>query len=1311
MVNGVAYPTLTVDPKAYRVRFLNGANDRYWNLSLFVADDQQPSADGRNNTEVKMIPEQVGINGLSNMNPVTGEIFVGTGYHYPKVTIAGEGGNGTGATASAVVNSAGEITYLNLLKRGSGYVNPTVTIVDYASAAERAAAEVDSTVPATGTGTGAQGFAFSVARPEGIPDPSTAGPDIIQFANEAGFLPKPVLHKAGPVTLDFAGTEVSAGFYLGGAERADTVIDFSQYAGKTLILYNDSTAPVPGGDPRYDYFTGNPDQTAAGGAPTTQPGYGPNTRTVMQIVVNAGTPASAYDASGNGGALATELPKAYAAVADKHVVGSVDAATGAVTGALPKALDTVNSKLTLADNTVVPLEIKTIHGFTDPNLGRLIAQLGTELPGSNGTPTPLGYIDAPTDIIAAGDTQYWWIKNYDVDNHPMHFHLFNVQVLARLDHATGVMRAPEPNEAGWKETVKNWPGEDVIVALAPKTPALPFGLPNSKRTLDPTLPDGSTANEVLYGQSNADPAATKPVPFAFAQTDLDPFVRSNGKVVIDSTGKPTKNTHYGQASSATIANTPLDFGWEYVWHCHILGHEENDLMRPMVYLPNIVASAAVTGVSFDKATGVLSWTDPTPALDANSAPVGNTKGNVQNEIGFRVERAVVTSNAVVGTFTPLTANSPVVDSRVNTLANATSFKDVPAANTDYQYRVVAVNEAGETISTAVASLAQAPAAATSLTVAALTARTLTLNWVDASSNEEGFSVESSVDNGATWTSVTGSPLLPNVTTLAVTGLLPTTTYLFRVASTKTGYVPQYATVSATTPIELLAPAVTLKSTTDPVSGVVQVAVSWTDTSTGETGYTVERCTGTTAACAKATAIWTMLAPNLAAGSTSYVDTPTTAGTTYVYRVRAINGATLGPVGTSAQVVASPVVAAPTGLLASTATGAVVLTWTDASTNETAFNILRSPQGAGTFVQVGTVAKNIVTFTDATVGSGIAYDYKVVAVYTTTTSTSTSAASNIATVTSPLIAAPVVAANVAAGTMVLNWVDNTNNETAYQITRTDGAGAAVVFTTPNRSTTLKSATGAAVTYTDTTAVPNVAYSYTVKAIVSATAVLPVVVGEPSNSVPATVVMAAPGAPTAALTSATKITVTWADNSNNETGFVVERSTDGATWTKLLLATQAYSVKAGTAATASYVDTLVAPAAPSTYQYRVSAVKQTGTGLAAITTASAAQSAVAVVDYSVPLAPTILPATPGATTTVNVAWTDNATNETGFSVQRATDAAFTKSLSTKTAAGAVTGPTGSYLATGLTAGKVYYFRVAATNAVGTSAYSTAVSITVP
>ena len=38
IVNGTAYPTVTVDPRTYRFRILNAANDRFINLSWYVAD-------------------------------------------------------------------------------------------------------------------------------------------------------------------------------------------------------------------------------------------------------------------------------------------------------------------------------------------------------------------------------------------------------------------------------------------------------------------------------------------------------------------------------------------------------------------------------------------------------------------------------------------------------------------------------------------------------------------------------------------------------------------------------------------------------------------------------------------------------------------------------------------------------------------------------------------------------------------------------------------------------------------------------------------------------------------------------------------------------------------------------------------------------------------------------------------------------------------------------------------------------------------------------------------------------------------------
>ena len=80
---------------------------------------------------------------------------------------------------------------------------------------------------------------------------------------------------------------------LAPAERADVIVDFSQFAGKTLILYNDAPAAFPARVPSYDYYTGAPDQSP-NGAGAILPGYGPNTRTIMQVKI-AGTPAPAFN--------------------------------------------------------------------------------------------------------------------------------------------------------------------------------------------------------------------------------------------------------------------------------------------------------------------------------------------------------------------------------------------------------------------------------------------------------------------------------------------------------------------------------------------------------------------------------------------------------------------------------------------------------------------------------------------------------------------------------------------------------------------------------------------------------------------------------------------------------------------------------------------------------------------------------------------------------------------------------------------------------------------------------------------------------
>ncbi|MEY4754906.1 MAG: hypothetical protein RJA44_2581, partial [Pseudomonadota bacterium] len=57
VVNGVAFPAMTVEPKAYRLRLLNASVDRMLTFSLFVADTSRPADfDPGNFSEVAMVP-------------------------------------------------------------------------------------------------------------------------------------------------------------------------------------------------------------------------------------------------------------------------------------------------------------------------------------------------------------------------------------------------------------------------------------------------------------------------------------------------------------------------------------------------------------------------------------------------------------------------------------------------------------------------------------------------------------------------------------------------------------------------------------------------------------------------------------------------------------------------------------------------------------------------------------------------------------------------------------------------------------------------------------------------------------------------------------------------------------------------------------------------------------------------------------------------------------------------------------------------------------------------------------------------------
>jgi spore coat protein A len=291
------------------------------------------------------------------------------------------------------------------------------------------------------------------------------GPSFVQIASEGGFLPEPVLLDGGRGRT----------LLLAPAERADLIVDFSDVpAGSILLLYNDAPAPFPSGDPAADF---DPDSREI--SPRPVPGFGPNTRTLLQIVVG---------------------PRVGAQ--DPHA---------------PLRLPPVDPPLLVPEGVTelppgVPVRNLTLNEDFD-DYGRLIQRLGTAEPLYEGT-FARNYEDPPTETPHAGAIEAWRIFNLSGDTHPIHFHLVNVQIVSRQPiqrnrlRTLGPARPPDPNERGWKETVRMNPGECTTVIMKFDLPATPFVVPASPRT----------------------------------------------------------------------------GGHEYVWHCHILEHEEHDMMRPLIVI-------------------------------------------------------------------------------------------------------------------------------------------------------------------------------------------------------------------------------------------------------------------------------------------------------------------------------------------------------------------------------------------------------------------------------------------------------------------------------------------------------------------------------------------------------------------------------------------------------------------------------------------------------------------------------------------------------------------------------------------------------
>jgi titin len=626
-----------------------------------------------------------------------------------------------------------------------------------------------------------------------------------------------------------------------------------------------------------------------------------------------------------------------------------------------------------------------------------------------------------------------------------------------------------------------------------------------------------------------------------------------------------------------------------------------------------------------------------------------------NETGFQVERAMNSS----GTF------AKIADVAANTI---TYTDNGLSGNTQYCYRVRAVNGVGSSGYTDTQCVTTpAVPAGTPQNLAAVAASTtqINLSWLGVS-GASGYQLERSPNGNDNWTKIADPA--GNATTYSDPNLTPNTRYYYRLRALNAAGAPGgYSnTADATTPDSPPAAPARLVITAVTYN---QISLQWVAGSANQSGFQLERSPdGST---------WTKLA-DVAGNATTYTDNTVQPQTRYFYRLRAVNAA--GPSGYSSVVDATTPAgppASPQNLVATAvSTTQINLSWT---TIATATNVLveRSPNGNDGWSQIASLTGDATSYADQGLTPNTRYYYRIRA----TNASGTGPYSNVADATTP-DAPPAAPARLSATAVSfsqinLQWADLSGNESGFQLERSLNGN--------DGWTKVADVAANVTTYSDLNLSPRTRYFYRIRAINAAGA------STYSNVADATTPDSPPATParlTATASSTMQINLSWADLSDNETGFELERSADGVTFTKIA------DVEAnGT----TYQNTGLAP--NTRYYYRVRA--KNAVGISAYSNV-----ADAITPDVPPASPARLTATAISPTQVALAWADLSTNESGFQLERGSSATGSFTKVADISANATT-----YTDNNLTDATPYCYRLRAVNAAGPSGYTDAVCVTTP
>ena len=407
------------------------------------------------------------------------------------------------------------------------------------------------------------------------PVTGAAGPNMWVIATDGGYLDAPVMMKK---------------LTMMPGERYEVIIDFAGFPGQWL-LKNTGKTPFPAGAaPQgattakimiFDIAAGAPVADSTFNPATPGQVIRPNGKKIVRLPGTPLGPAVVTAAT----TPATQNVQATRALTLNEVMGMpqnvIDPVTGILTAYPGGPLEI------LVNNTKWSGErIKGVtgdaHYIFEPIPGFTLKTVGSD---------NTYYSELPNE----GDTEIWEIVNLTADAHPIHLHLVQFQLIDRQSFNTNTYNAAY-NAAfpggGWDPML--------VSACAPNVFCPGYG---------PPLGYGpSTASGGKYG-GNPDVGLLakngKPVYLQGKPTPPDPSEQGWKDTVIAYPGQVTRiSVRWAPTDLAVKTTTNLSSlyfpfnpngGHGYVWHCHIIDHEDNEMMRPTAVSPLGVSTRPYCG--------------------------------------------------------------------------------------------------------------------------------------------------------------------------------------------------------------------------------------------------------------------------------------------------------------------------------------------------------------------------------------------------------------------------------------------------------------------------------------------------------------------------------------------------------------------------------------------------------------------------------------------------------------------------------------------------------------------------------------------